>query len=68
MATIKQLPADLDLAGVDKAIKRAAKSAHTLARQTKTPCYVVKDGKIVDIARRQSQKNKLEMRAAEKKS
>lgn len=50
MTTKKQLPTDSDLAGVDKALKRAAKSAHTLARQTKTPCYVVKDGKIVDIA------------------
>ncbi|TWJ19046.1 hypothetical protein [Geobacter argillaceus] len=50
MTTKKQLPMDSDLAGVDKALKRAAKSAHTLARKTKTPCYVVKDGKIVDIA------------------
>jgi hypothetical protein len=52
MTTIKRLPLDSDLAGVDKAIKRAAKSAQTLARQTKTPCYVVKDGKVVDIAGR----------------
>jgi hypothetical protein len=29
MTTKKQLPADSDLAGVDKALKRAAKSAHT---------------------------------------
>jgi len=46
----KQLPKDPDLAGVGKALIRAAKSAQTLARQTKTPCYVVKDGKIVDIS------------------
>jgi hypothetical protein len=46
----KQLPKDPDWAGVDKALKRAAKSALMLARQTKTPCYVIKDGKIVDIA------------------
>ncbi|KAF0221716.1 MAG: hypothetical protein FD174_47 [Geobacteraceae bacterium] len=52
MSVKKELPKDPDLAGVDKALKRAAKSARTLARQTKTPCYVVKDGKIVDIARR----------------
>jgi hypothetical protein len=50
MTTKKQLPLDSDLAGIDKALKRAAKSALTLVRQTKTPCYVVKDGKIVDIA------------------
>ena len=52
MTTKKQIPIDSDLAGVDKALRRAAKSAHALARQTKTPCYVVKDGKIVDIAER----------------
>lgn len=49
MTAKKQLPVDPDLAGVDKALKRAAKSAHTLARKTKTPCYVVKDGKLIDI-------------------
>lgn len=50
MSVKKQLPRDPDLAGVDKALRRAAKSARALARQTKTPCYVVKDGKIVNIA------------------
>jgi len=50
----KPLPSDPDLAGVDKALRRAAKSALTLARQTKTPCYIVKDGEIVDIAVRKS--------------
>lgn len=53
MTARKLLPTDPDLAGVDKALKRAAKSALKLARQTKTPCYVVKDGKIVNIAERQ---------------
>lgn len=52
MSVKKLLPKDPDLAGVDKALRRAAKSARALARQTKTPCYVVKDGKIVDIAGR----------------
>ena len=52
MSVKKQLPKDPDLAGVDKALRRAAKSALALARQTKTPCYVVKDGKIVNIAER----------------
>lgn len=50
MATKKPLSFDSDLAGIDKALRRAAKSALALARQTKTPCYVFKDGKIVDIA------------------
>lgn len=48
----KQLPKDPDLAGVEKALRRAAKSALTLARRTKTPCYVVQEGQIVDIAKR----------------
>jgi hypothetical protein len=39
----------LDFAGIDAAIKRAAKAAHTLARKTKTPCYVWKDGAIVNL-------------------
>jgi hypothetical protein len=48
----KSLPTDPDLAGVDKALRRAAKSALALARRTKTPCYVMIDGQIVDIAAR----------------
>jgi hypothetical protein len=52
MTARKLLPTDPDLAGVDIALRRAAKSALMLARQTNTPCYVVKDGKIVDIAER----------------
>lgn len=39
-----------EFAGVDAALKRAAKSALKLAKQTKTPCYVWKNGQIVDIA------------------
>ena len=38
-----------EFAAVDAAIKRAAKAAHTLARKTKTPCYVWKDGAIVNL-------------------
>ena len=38
-----------EFAGIDAALKRAAKAAHTLARKTKTPCYIWKDGKIVDL-------------------
>jgi predicted GNAT family acetyltransferase len=38
--------------GMDAALKRAAKAAHNLARKTKTPCYIWKDGQIVDIAAR----------------
>lgn len=39
-----------EFVGIDAALKRAAKAAHLLARKTKTPCYIWKDGKIVDIS------------------
>jgi hypothetical protein len=42
-------PLDPFFAGVDAALKRAAKVAHALARKTKTPCYIWQDGQIVDI-------------------
>lgn len=46
-----------EFAAVDAALKRAAKSAHTLARKTKTPCYIWQDGSIVDItAQRETKK------------
>jgi hypothetical protein len=38
-----------DFAAVDAAMKRAAKAAHSLARKTKTPCYIWEDGAIVDL-------------------
>jgi hypothetical protein len=40
------------------ALKRAAKSALALARQTGTPCYVMEGNKIVDIAKRGRAKTK----------
>lgn len=45
-------PLNEEFAGIDAALKRAAKAAHLLARKTKTPCYIWKDGQIVDIAER----------------
>lgn len=45
-----------EFAAVDAALKRAAKAAQALARKTKTPCYVWKDGAIVDIAKKARQK------------
>lgn len=38
-----------EFTGVDAALKRAAKVAHTLARKTKTPCYIWEGGKIVNV-------------------
>jgi diaminopimelate decarboxylase len=55
MSGKKSLPKNSNLAGVEKALKRAAKAARTLAKKTHTPCYVVKEGKIVNIAERQAE-------------
>ena len=43
------MPMNDEFAAVDAVLKRAAKVAHTLARQTKTPCYIWKDGAIVNM-------------------
>lgn len=43
-------PLNEELSGMDAALRRAAKTALALARKTKTPCYIWKDGQIVDIA------------------
>ena len=48
----ENLPKDPDLLGSVQAIKRSAAHALKLARKTHTPCYVVKDGKIVNAAER----------------
>lgn len=45
-----KLPENPEFADVDAALKRAAKTAHLLARKTKTSCYVWQDGRIVDIS------------------
>ncbi len=41
---------DKDMLGSHAALKRAARSALKTARDTGTPCYILQDGKIVDIA------------------
>ena len=45
----KEQPKDPDLIGATQALKRSAASALKLARKTHTPCYVYKDGNIVDL-------------------
>ena len=45
------LPKDPDLLGSVQAMKRSAANALKLARITHTPCYVVKEGKITDVAK-----------------
>lgn len=68
MTARKLLPIDPDLVGVENALRRAAKSALKLARQTKTPCYVVKDGLLVNIAERPKKMAKQEKRVPGTKS
>lgn len=48
----EKLPKDPDLLGSVQAMKRSAASALKLARKTHTPCYVVKDGVLVNVAER----------------
>ncbi len=52
MSRRPKMPINEELAGIDAALRRAAKAALLLARKTKTPCYIWKDGQIVDIAAR----------------
>ena len=53
MTAKKDLPKDPDLVNVENALKRAGKSARELAKKTHTPCYVIKDGKMVNVAEEQ---------------
>jgi len=52
----KSGPKDSDLQGVGKALKRSAANALELARATKTPCYVMKDGMLVDVTKEKNMK------------
>jgi len=47
-----KVPMNAEFAGIDAALKRAAKAAHALARKTKTPCYIWENGQIVDLTQR----------------
>ncbi len=40
---------NLEFAAIDAALKRAAKVAHTLARKTKTPCFIWEGETIVNV-------------------
>jgi hypothetical protein len=40
---------DADLQKVEPALRRAAQSARELALRTGTPCYVWRDGKLINI-------------------
>lgn len=47
----KHQPTDPDQIGSLAALKRAALRARELARQMNTPCYVLREGRIVDVSR-----------------
>lgn len=58
MKSVSPLKVNQTVADELRALKRAAKSALALARQTGTPCYVMEGNKIVDIAKRGRAKTK----------
>ena len=45
------IPNDPDLLGATAALKRAARHARELAEQTGTPCWVMRNGRIVEMRR-----------------
>jgi hypothetical protein len=49
---------DPDILASAKALRRAAKRALELGRQTGTPVYILKQGKIVDIAGKEGNRGK----------
>ena len=58
MSTYNRHP-DSDLEGSKAALQRAARRALELGIQTGTPVYVLRDGKIVDIAKEARQSSQL---------
>lgn len=51
----EQLPVEADQLGSRAAIRRAALRARELARQTNTPCYVLRNGRVIDVTRESQQ-------------
>jgi len=49
---------DPDIIGSYAALRRAAKRALQIGLETGTPVYVLEDGKIVDLTKRQRRKRK----------
>ncbi len=58
MRTKKSLPKDSDLAGVGKALRRAARKARDLAVRTRTPLYVFENGKVVNLVKQKKSRIK----------
>jgi diaminopimelate decarboxylase len=49
---------DPDIIASEKALRRAAKRALEIGLQTGTPVYVIKEGKIIDLAKEYRQNAK----------
>jgi len=49
--TVRTPSRDPDIINSFKALRRAARAARKLSRETGTPFYVLKDGKVVDLNR-----------------
>ena len=49
--TTERKPRHPDLISADTALKRAARRALEIAQRTGTPCWVLRDGELVDIAK-----------------
>ena len=49
MRVEKKKPTDPDIINSAKAMRRAAKRALELGRESGTPVYVMEDGKIIDL-------------------
>lgn len=50
------LQGDTEIAGIEAALRRAARRARELGERTGTPVYVLRDGKIVDLTSERQQK------------
>jgi hypothetical protein len=50
-------PTRPDQLGALAALERAARRAREIARQTHTPCYIVRDGRVVDVSREEPSPN-----------
>ena len=55
MSRRSTLQEDTEIAGIEAALRRAARRARELGERTGTPVYVLRDGKIVDLTSERQQ-------------
>jgi hypothetical protein len=58
MSRRSTLQEDTEIAGIEAALRRAARRARELGERTGTPVYVLRDGKIVDLTSERQQKTR----------